>query len=132
MGANHDVCPNIHKELRKEYRCPIPKRFGKCFTYCDLTSDRTCGQCVHWYGHVTHPGERHEYAGHCPHYIGGVSSVYRTNCPHFRERPEGFPIYPDCVEARTAEIFGEGYDPHDPAVRPARAQARKEWLEMWK
>ena len=45
-----------------------------CFLFCDVDSDHTCGECVHWLGHVTHDGKRHEKSGSCFHRIGGVGA----------------------------------------------------------
>ena len=34
-----------------------------CFLFCDVDSDHTCGECVHWLGHVTSKGKRHKKFG---------------------------------------------------------------------
>ena len=76
-AQNLDACPREHKELRKQgYECPYDCCAGKCFDYCDLDSDHTCGECIWWYCLAPESDEhkRHKKVGTCLNYLGVVNS----------------------------------------------------------
>lgn len=54
-----------------------------CFLFCDVNSDHTCGECVHWLGDVTSKGKRHEKFGSCFYRIGRIGAWWPTCCPQF-------------------------------------------------
>lgn len=132
-------CPKTHhpkgvqaiNTVGRPYWCPLfPDFMGKCFIHCNLDSDQICGDCVHWYGHVTFDDKRHARFGKCPFQIGSVTANWHNDCPHFYKRPEYFPdAFPDWVEAQVEKT---GINPASPDARPHRIEARKRWFEMWK
>ena len=49
-----------------------------CFLFCDVESDHTCGECVHWLGDVASKGKRHEKFGSCFYRIGGIGGGFEV------------------------------------------------------
>lgn len=141
---NQNACDEYRKTHNArnsgDYKnCPLFAYFtGKCFRHCDLTSERTCGECVHWQGHVTIESEgqpkynsngRHKKYGECPFIIGFVGVRYKHDCPHFVKRPDDFDwAMTDWVEN---ELEKDGYDLAAPETRPARIVMRQKWFDMW-
>lgn len=143
---NWDACKEYKKTHNArnsgDYKeCPLFAHYtGKCFQHCDLTSECTCGECVHWQGHCTtekpigqpkyNSNGRHKTYGTCPFVIGGLNSYFKHNCPHFIKRPDNFDwAMTDWVEN---ELEKAGYDLAAPETRPARVNMRQKWFKMWK
>ena len=122
-----DNCPHNNGDKKG---CPYYyESFGKCFSHCDLKSNRKCGDCAHWIGNCTSDiSKRHSLYGHCFYCMGGVCSDFKTNCPHYTKRKDGEPNYIDWIEARVIELGGNP----EPSLRTRRLrqQAREEWVKL--
>lgn len=116
--ANKEVCPGAKK-------CPYYWFIlGKCFTHCDLTSDKKCGNCAHWTGYWG-IDKRNESLGGCVHYIGDVDARLKTDCPHYTERKPNELNYYDWVENF---VTTHANTEDEVELRKIRIQGRKEWI----
>ena len=99
-----------------------------CFQFCDVDSDHTCGECVHWLGHVTHDGERHDKYGSCFHRIGGIGAWWPTCCPKFIKNVDNANYY-DFVEDYVFQQLGK--NDSSPECRAVRMAARELWRKKY-
>lgn len=109
-GAIHDECS------------------GSCFIYCDVDSDHTCGECVHWMGNETCSGERHKLFGLCFYRIGHIGSWYPTCCPDFVKRTDDV-VWDDFIEDYVFQHTGK--NDSSPECREARKAARELWRKKY-
>lgn len=128
MPKNLKACPIYNKDRKHYYECPVPLKNMCHFPHCDLSSDKTCGECVHFEGNLTQDGSRHPDIGHCYWTIGIVRASYKCDCPHHYLRPDNFSwTYSDWIEAQLGEFAGSS----SPAVRPLRKKKYQEWKKMF-
>lgn len=111
-GTAHKVrlCPN--HVLDVDYHC---------FKWCDMESEKACGDCQHWARDHTRLG-----LGECFFY-GSVKKTQQVDCPRYRPREENSLTWVAWVEKTTKSIAGsDAYeaDPSSPEVREARKTAR--------
>lgn len=99
-----------------------------CFQFCDVDSDHTCGECVHWLGHVTHDGERHDKYGFCFHRIGGIGAWWPTCCPKFVKNVDNTNYY-DFVEDYVFQQLGKNDSSLE--CREMRMTARELWRQKY-
>lgn len=128
MPINWEACPLYNKDKKRYKECPAPLADMCHFSHCDLSSDKTCGECVHFEGTIAASGERHKTYGHCYWTIGVVSSTYKCNCPHYFPKPDGFQFtYSEWIENELGEFAYSS----DPTVRPLRKEKRLEWGKLF-
>lgn len=99
-----------------------------CFLFCDVDSDHTCGECVHWLGHVTHDGKRHEKSGSCFHRIGSVGAWWPTCCPKFVKNVDDINHY-NFIEDYVLQQTGKSDSSSE--CREARMAARELWRQKY-
>ncbi len=99
-----------------------------CFQFCDVNSDHTCGECVHWLGSETFDGERHKLFGTCFHRIGGVGAWWPTCCPKFVKNVDNVNYY-DFVEDYVFQQLGK--NDYSPECREVRKAARELWSKKY-
>ena len=129
-AQNLDACPREHKELRNQgYECPYDCCAGKCFDYCDLDSDHTCGECIWWYclAPESDEHERHKKVGTCLNYFGVVNSDLKTNCPKWKQKSDGWVEYPKWMRQYIRR--NKKSDDTDELLR-VRLEANRAWKEM--
>lgn len=125
MSTNFKACPVYNKDKKHYKDCPVPFSSACHFSHCDLSSDKKCGDCVHFESTIGASGKR-THVGHCLFIIGTTTTSQKTNCPHYILRPEGFTqTYSEWVEEHVALEID---DPHSPQARPIR----KKYLQKWK
>lgn len=96
--------------------------------FCDVDSDHTCGECVHWLGHITSKGKRHKKFGSCFYRIGVIGVWWPTCCPKFVKNVDGINHY-DFIEDYVFQQIGK--NDSSPECREARMAARKLWRQKY-
>lgn len=96
--------------------------------FCDVNSDHTCGECVHWLGDVTSKGKRHEKFGSCFYRIGRIGAWWPTCCPQFVKNVADISSY-DFIEEYVLQQTGK--NDSSPECREARMAARELWRQKY-
>ena len=101
----------------------------RCFEYCDLYSNKTCGECIHWEPSEGVTGCYSHKCGHCYWVIGHVNVYYKCTCPYYYKRPDDFSqYYHQWIENQVAKEIEDVYSVE---ARSIRAKYYKQWGELF-
>ena len=126
---NLKACPPYNKDRKRYKECYKPISSMHCFEYCDLWSNKICGECVHWEPDEGVKGYSDKY-GHCYWLTCHVHTYYKCTCPHYYKRPDDFTTYyHDWIEEQTSKEVKDWYSVE---ARPVRTKYYKQWGKLFR